>query len=531
MSDRDDSPLVSDSSEESGQCYCKGVRQLGSVELQCMSCLKWHHRDCLNLAEADTGPLIPFMNSYAFHCKVCSPTKCDGFLKKPATFVQMLQSTFANLIHQNKDTGLTVFSKDKDIIPFIEVNWEALTLASRKTKSTWHATVTKTLGQNPALFYLHSASDGSKNSFGMHDTDVRNICPNYESAKQQNSCPTTNSSNSTSKQAKNLKRKAGSSNSFSTVAGNDNKRVKTEVVLKLPAHGHPADHPFNKDEWCYIFAESDPYAEKEDDEEYDASKLIPPYSYRKGISKGVFLSMHDRAPQLKLADNRLTVSGEKGYCLIKGSHSAYKGCYYYEVEVVSMPNNSACRIGWCQEFANNQAPLGYDSFGYSYRSRKGTRFHKSVGKSYGQGFTSGDTVGVMIELPGNQLVLPECYKERPLIKFKNFLYYETKRNAKEQESKMKTLDGSKVTFFKNGQCQSTAFENIFRGHYFPAASLYKNCSITFNFGPTFKYPPSSENFNYLPFSERSISEMGEQQMSDLLFLIENDRVAFQYSDL
>lgn len=45
-----------------------------------------------------------------------------------------------------------------------------------------------------------------------------------------------------------------------------------------------------------------------------------------------------------------------------------------------MPDGSACRIGWGQEYANLQSPLGYDKFGYSWRSRKGTKFHESHGK-------------------------------------------------------------------------------------------------------------------------------------------------------
>ena len=563
MSDREESPITAEESsdgalKEAAQCYCKGPRELGTIELQCMSCLKWHHLKCLNITESDTGPTIPFMNSYAFHCKVCSPTKCEGFLKKPATFVQMLQSTFANLLHfqQDKENDKTsekdkdkdsksdvpVFSKDKEIIPFIEKNWEALTLASRKTKSTWHATVTKTLGQNPTIFYSHLSVDGTRTMYGMLDTDVCNVCPNYEAAKQQGAS-SGSGNNANTKQSKNLKRKAGSvglgGNNGGSGAANggssDSKRSRTDanstgMKIQLPFHGHPADHPFNKDEWCYEFAEKDPYAEKEDDDEYDASKLIPPYSYRKAMSSMVYLSMSDRAPQLKLANNRLTVSGEKGYCLIKASHSMYKDCYYFEATIDAMPDNSACRIGWAQQFANNQAPLGYDSFGYSYRSRKGTRFHKSLGNSYGQGYTQGDTVGAMIQLPASQLFLPECFKDKPLIKFKNFLYYERKRDSKQQESQLKVQPSSKISFFKNGQFQGVAFSDIYSGNYYPAVSLFKNCTVTFNFGPSFTCMPSPETFNYLPFSERAISEMNEQQISDLLYLIENDRVAVQIND-
>lgn len=39
-----------------------------------------------------------------------------------------------------------------------------------------------------------------------------------------------------------------------------------------------------------------------------------------------------------------------------------------------MIDNSATRIGWGQEYANLQAPLGYDKFGYSWRSRYNYNF-------------------------------------------------------------------------------------------------------------------------------------------------------------
>lgn len=50
-----------------------------------------------------------------------------------------------------------------------------------------------------------------------------------------------------------------------------------------------------------------------------------------------------------------------------------RGNWYWEATVEEMPEGSASRIGWGQAYANLQAPLGYDKFGYSWRSRKGTR--------------------------------------------------------------------------------------------------------------------------------------------------------------
>ena len=70
------------------------------------------------------------------------------------------------------------------------------------------------------------------------------------------------------------------------------------------------------------------------------------------------------------------------------------------VKVVDIPEGAATRIGWAQRYANLQAPLGFDKFGYSMRSRKGTRFHQSIGKHYADGgYKAGDYIGCLIELP------------------------------------------------------------------------------------------------------------------------------------
>ncbi|KAM7282053.1 phosphatidylserine lipase ABHD16A [Ixodes scapularis] len=95
-----------------------------------------------------------------------------------------------------------------------------------------------------------------------------------------------------------------------------------------------------------------------------------------------------------------------------------EGSWYFEVSIEDMPENSATRIGWSQALANLQAPLGYDRFGYSWRSRKGTRFHESRGYHYSdEGYGAGDTLGFLIQLPRSKekegrLILPDAFKDR-----------------------------------------------------------------------------------------------------------------------
>ena len=52
-------------------------------------------------------------------------------------------------------------------------------------------------------------------------------------------------------------------------------------------------------------------------------------------------------------------------------------------------------------------------------------------------------------------------------------------------------NGSYIAFYKNGKSQGSAFTNLVRSRYFPAISLYMGASVTCNFGPNFKYAPST----------------------------------------
>ncbi|CAF4942524.1 unnamed protein product, partial [Rotaria socialis] len=60
---------------------------------------------------------------------------------------------------------------------------------------------------------------------------------------------------------------------------------------------------------------------------------------------------YNLAQQLKLNDDRLTVTGDKGYCSVRSTHSVSHGAWYYEVTITSMPPNTATRIGWAQLLA------------------------------------------------------------------------------------------------------------------------------------------------------------------------------------
>lgn len=245
--------------------------------------------------------------------------------------------------------------------------------------------------------------------------------------------------------------------------------------------------------------------------------------------------MHDRAPQLKVSEDRLSVTGEKGYCMVRATHGVHHGQYYYEVSISDMPEGSATRIGWSQELGNLQGPAGYDQFSYSWRSRKGTAFHESKGKHFDdRGYKNGDVLGFLIDLPedvedvsglgpNHKSFLPPTHKDRPLVKFKNYLYFEEKDEPAKVIKTLRPLKGSKMVCFRNGKLVGTAYEDLYSGVYYPAASFYKSVTVKFNFGPEFQYPPLEKEFqNCKPISDLAEESSVAQSLADALYLAENE---------
>ena len=119
--------------------------------------------------------------------------------------------------------------------------------------------------------------------------------------------------------------------------------------------------------------------------------------------------------------------------------------------------------------------------------------------------------------------LPKSYKDKQLIKFKSYYYFEEKDEVAKAIKSLRPHEGSKIVYYKNGIKIGTAFENIYRGTYYPAAGFYKSISVTFNFGPDFEYPPSDEYATkYRSMHEAAFEGQIEQTMADMLYLVENE---------
>lgn len=302
---------------------------------------------------------------------------------------------------------------------------------------------------------------------------------------------------------------------------NGSKKSKLEVSNKQhKSHGFPAEHPFNKDGYRYLLAEPDPCIPDNEPDTDNTAKPIPSKQYRRWLPDKVLLTLHDRAQILKISDDRLSVTGEKGYSMVRASHSVKHGSWYFEATITDMPQDSATRIGWSQKLGNLQAPLGYDKFGYSWRSKKGTRFHQSKGKHYSDGYTVGDKLGFYIHYPkGEQKchLAEDTCKDSALIKFKTFFYFEEKDDVEAAEKQLTPAAGSYLEFFKNGVSQGKVYQDeLFHGEYYPCVSIYKNATVRLNFGPDFECPPPAD-VKYQPVSDREFESVIEASLNDLLY--------------
>ncbi|KAL5477079.1 hypothetical protein EMCRGX_G023821 [Ephydatia muelleri] len=482
-------------------------------QIQCFTCGNWYTSSDVQVS---LDAYIPYMTNYEYTCSSCG---VESISKKPASFIQVGITTIANLTaqHAGSDPPRVFFSLEDEIIPFIWDQWDII-CTKRSKASTWKNNIATKLSMETRIFC--ESSEGSQ-EFGLVDLDLLTIGPRRYESKSVPSKTTTKPKR---------KFEGGQLTSAPKKARGDGSNT-----MKGLQKGYPLEHPYNKESYRYILAEKDPHSTLEWDPEEMAGRPIPPELYRPLLSNEVLLALHDRAPQLKIHENRLSVTGDKGYCMVRATHGVSAGTWYYEVHIddlITVPD-ATVRLGWAQPLGNLQAPCGYDKLSYSWRSKFGTIFHQSRGKHYsdGGGYGTGDTVGFLIKLPqSNERRYPPTHKDEALIRFKNFFYFEEKDDpVDEYEKALKPASGSKIIFYKNGVSQGVAFNDLGSGTYYPALSFYKAGTVTVNFGPEFKHPPTDIEFR--PMSEAAEVTIIHQAISEMLFHVESilaSRKSVQY---
>lgn len=77
-------------------------------------------------------------------------------------------------------TNRTMFSKDKEIIPYLEYHWEALTTTSRRVTQSWHMTVTKALIKDIHTIFIFEDHPTEGHMYALLNPDLTQIKPNYD---------------------------------------------------------------------------------------------------------------------------------------------------------------------------------------------------------------------------------------------------------------------------------------------------------------------------------------------------------------
>uniref|UniRef100_A0A1I7XJ85 B30.2/SPRY domain-containing protein n=1 Tax=Heterorhabditis bacteriophora TaxID=37862 RepID=A0A1I7XJ85_HETBA len=507
-----------------------GDRELGSLELFCCGCSKWFHGKCLKDLKEFYG--LSFMVCYVFHCKDCSPTRSETWVAKQASmflkfhdFIHMCVTVLANLTAEQlrqegsldkKNSEHIYFGLHETIIPYVDANWENLTSMPRRVKNTWHQTLQKTLSKEIDLF---------KVTFPFYYLIILVI--------------------------KNLRIFHCTYSLISLLLENSIFPIQFSAAdyssARIAGLEGAIDFPFNKEGYRYFLVEKDPNVPDKtvvEDEDNATARVIPSYLYRLSTQQVVTVSPNDRAYQLRVSDDQLTVTGSEGYCVARATHGVAKGTWYFEVNFVKQPKDSHIRIGWSQPLAVVQACVGYNKFSYGWRSLKGTKFHNATGKKYHfQGFKEGDVLGCLIHLPRDPVqpgpstqylppshkhsnliiwVIKNCFifHDLPLINFKHNYFYETHDDVVDAMKTLHPLPGSKIEFFHNGRPCGPAFTDIYAGFYFPAVSVFQSATIRCNFGPRLCHLPKGA----LPMSERAEELHVDQTLSDMLYLLEHDHI-------
>ncbi|KAJ6670793.1 SET1/ASH2 HISTONE METHYLTRANSFERASE COMPLEX SUBUNIT ASH2 [Salix viminalis] len=197
----------------------------------------------------------------------------------------------------------------------------------------------------------------------------------------------------------------------------------------------------------------------------------------------ICLSKVYKAEKVELSEDRLSAGSAKGYRMVRATRGEKpdtrdlgglrrKGTYRHRLDMMEIV-------------------LGIEIL-------MGSKVHKALREKYGgEGYTEGDVIGFYINLPDGGLYTP---KPAHLVWYKG-QRYACAPDAKEDPPKI--VPGSEISFFKNGVCQGVAFNDLFGGRYYPAASMYTlpnqpNCLVKFNFGPDFEFFPEDFGGRQVP---------------------------------
>lgn len=480
---------------------------LDDTHLKCNACKLWKPKSDVVVTRD-----LPLAGDwcYAFKCSDCTGgTETFEFL--PRSWMDIVQIVIYNLRLRREDELLAEgkeVDKDKmffrfkeDICYFIDKNWGRVCFGKSRTV-TWNNTIGSSLSSHPELFV--SGYNYYKQS-GFWST----VSPNN---------PTIGAGGVSVDRSKRLKERKATDSTKERKPSSKKKRRPTEV-----------------NPWVDKRAKAKPKKKKN-----KIPKAAPPVFFAgplfyepDGKYRKMCMAKENSARQAKIGADLLTVENEKGYRMVRAAYGAHEGCWFFEVVINQHSGNT--RLGWSTEKGDLQAPVGYDGFSFAYRDKEGTIFHQSRGRTHLEPYGPGDVIGFYIRLPpiGEQEPVESAIKPEPTsappppaaptsvpeasnsgtAAAAGGAASPAKPNAGADSATVGPGDTSpratapvpgpeeppkpgpplrhtEIRFYKNGRSQGPVFVDMLpAGTYYPAASMYNSASVTFNFGPDFKYPP------------------------------------------
>ncbi|BGP16427.1 hypothetical protein JCM10213_004017 [Rhodosporidiobolus nylandii] len=332
-------------------------------------------------------------------------------------------------------------------------------------------------------------------------------------------------------------------------------------------------HPFNKHGYRYTACGPSP----------GTPLPVPPQRTIESYPPGIRWSWEDRSPFTLMTEDAETITTDKGWRAVRSNVGLREGAWYWEVKVErgggeggrdqgGQGQGSWVRVGVGRRESPLNAPVGIDGHSYGYRDKSGDAVTLAQPKPYGVPYGTSAVIGVYLSLPprpppstSDRRDPARIQRKRIPIRYKGQLYFEQleyapskemdellvdpalkafrDRQAAEAKAKAKAaapgtkappaaqqgpplrplskLEGSKVAFFVNGECQGVAYEDLYdflplrkektdekkkkdnrlvmeNWHddgalgYFPMASVFHGGIATINAGPDFAFPPPAD---------------------------------------
>ncbi|BGO99795.1 Set1 complex component ash2 [Rhodotorula toruloides ATCC 204091] len=333
-------------------------------------------------------------------------------------------------------------------------------------------------------------------------------------------------------------------------------------------------HPFNKFGFRYTPCGPSPHT----------LLPVPPQRSIESYPQGIRWSWEDRSLFTLLTEDAKTLTTDKGWRAARSNIGVREGAWYWEVRIDrgggeggrdhgGEGQGSWVRVGVGRRESPLNAPVGIDGYSYGYRDKSGDSVTLAQPTPYGKPYGSSTVIGIYLALPprpaynrSDKRSPARVVRKRIPIRYKGQLYFEQleyapskemeellvdpalkafkQRQKEEKEARAKSaapgtrappanldegpplrplpkLEGSKVAFFVDGECQGVAFEDLYdflplrknkggkekkkdarsmmeNWHddgalgYFPMASVFGGGIATINSGPDFAFPPPDD---------------------------------------